>query len=65
MKIETKSGSLAVIAETDLEGSYLCLWEAEMTRILEHEGVSPNILERLLCIQPSLGEGEPQRGSSL
>lgn len=50
MKLETNNGLIAISAESELEASFLCLWEAELSRKLEYEGVSPGILEQLLYI---------------
>ena len=51
MKILTKDGVIRIKAETDIESSFLCLWEAEARRLLEHEGVDMDVLNPLLDIQ--------------
>lgn len=50
MKLETLNGCICIIPESDIDQSFLCLWRAEVKRILEDEGADVASLNNLIEI---------------
>ena len=58
MKINTINGAILIEPETEVEQSFLCLWEAEVDRQLENEGASIDVIGSLLSVSQELPEGQ-------